>query len=214
MPSRVAVLIGSQDLLTSFRAQPDSADADILFFTDQQTREALDAIFDRRPAWLALDKDVAATQRGKAIIGRVTGDSAFADTRVLVLPENAAVVTPPSWPGPSVDLRGTRRVPRVRVKPGTEVLVDGAIAQLIDLSTMGAQVISPTILKPNQRVRVSLPVPTGARSVAIVAWALFELPKGKPSPQYRAGLEFASADQGSLQQVIVTLALPGEEGAA
>ena len=33
--------------------------------------------------------------------------------------------------------------------------VDGNPAALVDLSTVGAQVVSPTVLKPNQRVRVS-----------------------------------------------------------
>ena len=37
-----------------------------------------------------------------------------------------------------------------------EVLVDGDPAQLIDLSVMGAQVVSTTVLKPNQRVRFVL----------------------------------------------------------
>ena len=32
--------------------------------------------------------------------------------------------------------------------------VDGNPAALIDLSTVGAQVVSATVLKPNQRVRV------------------------------------------------------------
>lgn len=212
MPSRVAVLIGPQDLPSSFQSRPDARDIDTCYFSDQQTLEALDAIFDRHPDWLVLHTDFAATPRGKAIIGRIRGDEAFAATKLLVLPESAVPVAPSSWPGRPVDLRGTRRVPRVRVKSGTEVLVDGALAQLIDLSTIGAQVVSPTILKPNQRVRVSLPVPSGARAVAIVAWALFELPKGKPAPQYRAGLEFANPDQGSLRQVLATLAAPDEDG--
>ena len=34
--------------------------------------------------------------------------------------------------------------------------VDGNPAALVDLSTVGAQVVSPTVLKPNQRVRVVL----------------------------------------------------------
>ncbi|MEW5981455.1 MAG: PilZ domain-containing protein [Acidobacteriota bacterium] len=211
MPSRVVVLIGSQDLLDLYRSRPDSNDAELLLFSDQRTREALDAIFDRRPAVLILDKDFAGTPRGVAILGRIKGDPTFSDTQVLVLPESGSLVTPPSWPGPPVDLRGTRRAPRVRVKPGTEMLVDGAATQLVDLSTLGAQVVSPTILKPNQRVRVNLPVAGGARTVAIVAWALFELPKGKPAPQFRAGLEFANPDRGSLEQAIGALALSDDQ---
>ena len=35
-------------------------------------------------------------------------------------------------------------------------MVDGNPATLVDLSTGGAQVLSATVLKPNQRVRVTL----------------------------------------------------------
>jgi hypothetical protein len=73
-------------------------------------------------------------------------------------------------------------------------LVDGNAVQLIDISTIGAQVVSTSILKPNQRVRVALPEAKAAiRCNGAVAWASFEMPKGRP-PQYRAGIEFAGAD--------------------
>ena len=35
------------------------------------------------------------------------------------------------------------------------MLIDGNPAMLVDLSTVGAQVVSATLLKPNQRVRLS-----------------------------------------------------------
>jgi hypothetical protein len=74
-----------------------------------------------------------------------------------------------------------------------DVLVDGKKASLIDLSSLGAQVVSMTILKPNQRVRVLLSDPDGTvRFNAAVAWAAFEIPP--EGPRYRAGLEFIDAD--------------------
>ena len=54
----------------------------------------------------------------------------------------------------------------------------------------GAQVVSPTVLKPNQRIGMALA--DGSRPVrfsAGVAWASFEL-----LPRYRAGIEFFDAD--------------------
>ncbi len=42
-------------------------------------------------------------------------------------------------PKPALDQKGTRRAPRVRIKDGVEVAVDGNPASLIDLSTVGAQ---------------------------------------------------------------------------
>jgi hypothetical protein len=73
------------------------------------------------------------------------------------------------------------------------VLVDGNPVALVDVSVIGAQVISPSILRPNQRIRVTLPDPgRPIRVAAGVAWASFEMPKA--GPRYRAGIEFFDAD--------------------
>jgi hypothetical protein len=75
-----------------------------------------------------------------------------------------------------------------------EMLVDGNQAVLIDLSALGAQVVSPTVLKPNQRVRIALADDRGTvRFNAAVAWASFEIPPSS-GPRYRAGIEFLDAD--------------------
>ena len=76
---------------------------------------------------------------------------------------------------------------------GTEAQVDGASARLIDLSVIGALVISPGALKPQQRVRIALADDNGVvRFSAAVAWASFEIPKGVT--RYRAGMEFRDAE--------------------
>ena len=101
----------------------------------------------------------------------------------------AAVATPPA----ALDQKGTRRAQRYKIIEGIEVLIDGNPAMLVDLSTVGAQVVSGTLLKPNQRVRLSFV--EGVKPVrfsAGVAWSAFELPKGEP--RYRAGIEFFDAD--------------------
>jgi hypothetical protein len=94
---------------------------------------------------------------------------------------------------PQLDTRGTRRAERYVIAP-LEVLVDGNPAALVDLSSLGAQVLSAAVLKPNQQVRMSLSDEYGmTRFNAAVAWALFEIPP-KLNPRYRAGLEFIDAD--------------------
>jgi hypothetical protein len=81
------------------------------------------------------------------------------------------------------------------------VTIDGNPAALINLSIVGAQVVSPTILKPNQRIRMTLPDPDGPiRVMAGVAWAAFEMPKS--GPVYRAGIEFYDGEAGSLDRYI------------
>jgi CheY-like chemotaxis protein len=104
----------------------------------------------------------------------------------------AAVAEPPPRP---LDWHGTRRAPRHRIRPGVEIQLDGNPAQVVDLSQVGAQVISHTILRPNQKVRVSVPNDDFVmRFRGSIAWAKFELPDPGAPPRYRAGIEFADAD--------------------
>ena len=75
--------------------------------------------------------------------------------------------------------RGARSAPMMM--EAVEILVDGNPARLIDLSPIGAQVLSGSVLKPNQRVRVSMvDERVTLRMQATVAWARFEMPKGRP----------------------------------
>jgi hypothetical protein len=89
------------------------------------------------------------------------------------------------------------------VTKGIEVTIDGKPAALINLSVVGAQVVSPTILKPNQRVRMTLPDRANPiRVMAGVAWAAFEMPKS--GPVYRAGIEFYDAEAVNVLRFIDT----------
>jgi hypothetical protein len=87
--------------------------------------------------------------------------------------------------------RPERRAARVRASADEQVLVDGQPVALIDLSAVGAQVRSNTVLKPRQRVRLVLPPERGSvKAVAVVAWSTFEI---GPTPTYRAGVAFTRA---------------------
>jgi len=104
----------------------------------------------------------------------------------------------------SLDWHGTRRAPRVRIRAGVEVQLDGNPASVIDLSTVGAQVISPTVLRPNQKVRINLPNDDFVlRFRGTIAWAKFELPQPPAkAPQYRAGIEFVDGDAKAIDSII------------
>jgi hypothetical protein len=105
----------------------------------------------------------------------------------------AAVVSEPATR--PLDWHGTRRAPRHRIREGVEIQLDGNPARIVDLSQVGAQVLSATILRPNQKVRVSVPNDDFVmRFRGSVAWAKFELPKPSEPPRYRAGVEFTDAD--------------------
>lgn len=108
-------------------------------------------------------------------------------------PAAAAVAAEP--PPRPLDWHGTRRAPRHRIRQGVEIQLDGNPVQVIDLSQVGAQVVSQTILRPNQKVRVSVPNDDFVmRFRGSIAWAKFELPQPTEPPRYRAGVEFADAD--------------------
>ncbi len=192
---------------------------ELLTFTDADALLALDAITERRPRVVALERLFAATPRGAALINRIKADPTLGKTEIRVVSHDsdysrvsprrsgdggagasgtAPAATAAVVPAQPLDQRGTRRAARVRIAGKVEMLIDGNAAVLVDLSIVGAQVVSPTILKPNQRVRIALPDDLGTmRFNAQVAWASFEIPP-KSGPRYRAGIDFVDADARSL----------------
>jgi hypothetical protein len=198
------VLIASPVLLPSLKKRL-ADEGEVCDFTDVDALRALELIIRRRPPVIALERTFAATPRGAALIARIQADPALAGLEIrVVAPDGAysrtstARRTDPGAAGTAtavqVDRHGTRRAVRFKILDGVEVLVDGNPAALVDLSPIGAQVVSPTSLKPNQRVRMSLLDEVATlRFNGSVAWASFEIPQ-KSGPRYRAGIEFLDAD--------------------
>jgi len=203
------VLVAAPEYLPALQEQGDFGDA--LAFSDADALKALEAITRDRPKVIALEKQFAATSRGAALIKRIKADPKLRKCEIRVVSLEGESEEFPQ-PDPALrgaeteaavklDQRGTRRAQRVKIVDGVEVLIDGSPAVLIDLSVVGAQVVSPTILRPNQRVRMILPdEERPIRCVAGVAWAAFEMPKS--GPRYRAGIEFFDAESGNLDRFI------------
>jgi CheY-like chemotaxis protein len=217
-----AVVIAATNLMASLqeRLEPEG---DLLTFADTEPIQALQAILEQRPSLIVLERLFAATPRGAALINRIKTDPQLANAEVRVMSHTgdytkqvvkpskvdapaaaAAAHTPGSSSGSgvateepprSLDWHGTRRAKRHRVRDGVEIQVDGNPASVVDLSTVGVQVLSATILRPNQKVRVSIPNDDFVmRFRGAVAWAKFELPSPSDPPRYRAGVDFADAD--------------------
>jgi len=203
------VLIGPADALPVLRERIDSG-AELHTFTEAEALEALDHIIRSKPRIIALDREFSASSRGMALINRIKDDPSLTECEVRVIAHERAPnrissrrVPVASHGGSLVaiheplsplDQRGTRRAQRIRIKEGIEVLVDGNGASLVDLSSVGAQVLCPTVLRPNQRVRLMFNDARGAiRCNGSIAWAALELPKGL-SPRYRAGIDMTGAD--------------------
>ena len=202
------VLVAAPEYLPALQEQGDYGDA--LAFSDADALKALEAITRDRPKVIALETQFAATSRGAALIKRIKADPKLRKCEIRVVSlegdseefsQSDAALRGAEPEAVKLDQRGTRRAQRAKIVDGVEVLIDGSPAMLIDLSVVGAQVVSPTILRPNQRVRMILPdEERPIRCVAGVAWAAFEMPKS--GPRYRAGIEFFDAESGNLDRFI------------
>ncbi len=203
------VVIGPSEALPALRERLDSG-VELHTFTEVEALEALDHIIRTKPRIVALETDFSSTSRGTALINRIKDDPTLVDCEVRVVAHDTAMnsvevrrtsgtvavaaVAAAEEPQKPLDQRGTRRAARVRVRDGVEVLVDGNAASLVDISAVGVQVLCPKMLKPNQRVRISMPDgKTAIRCTGSIAWASFEMPTGVP-PRYRAGIELTSPD--------------------
>jgi hypothetical protein len=226
VPDPCTVLIAAPNLLDLLKQRAAESDSqqEILTFTDADAIRALDTITRRKPAVIALEKMFASTPRGAALINRIKADPSLARSEVRVVTRDsdfrggsakrADPVPPPPAHGSGtatatatteaaprvqpLDHYGTRRAPRFKISGTVDILVDGNGATLVDVSTVGAQVLTATVLKPNQRIRMALPEESGAiRFNAAVAWAKFEIPP-QSGPRYRAGIEFLDANASAL----------------
>jgi hypothetical protein len=215
-PDSCTVLIGAADLLPALKKRTTES-GELLTFTDAEALRALEVITKRRPRVVAIERLFAATPRGAALINRIKADPALEQSEIHVIAHDSdrmrisARGRPPGAPregggsgiatmAPAhpLDRRGTRRAPRFKVAGTFGALLDGNAATVIDLSTIGAQVVSSVVLKPNQVVRMGLSDEHDhVRFNAAVAWASFEIPPNS-GPRYRAGIKFVDADEGAV----------------
>ena len=229
-----AVVIAATNLMPAL--QERLADqGELLAFADTEPIQALQAILEQRPSLIVLERLFAATPRGAALINRIKTDPQLSNAEVRVMshtgdytrqvakpskvdappPETSntgggsstSVAVAPAEPATRpLDWHGTRRAARYRVRPGVEIQVDGNPASVVDLSIVGVQVLSSTILRPNQKVRISIPNEEFVmRFRGAIAWAKFELPKPNDAPRYRAGVDFADADAAALDEYVLKI---------
>jgi hypothetical protein len=184
--------------LPGLQERAGAINGEVLTFTDADALAAVQAIVKRRPQVIALERNFAVTPRGVALINRIKVDPSLRQSEIRVLAHNSdymrVVPRAPAAAAPALDQRGTRRAPRSKMAAKVEVLLDGKTATLIDLSIVGAQVVSASMLKPNQQLEVALKDEVAdVRFNASVAWTSFEIPPNS-GPRYRAGINFTDAD--------------------
>ena len=94
----------------------------------------------------------------------------------------------------------TRRASRFKILESLDAIVENGQANLVNISILGAQVVSQPALKPTQNVKIILPdLDEMLRLTAQVAWATFEQTQPGAAPHYRAGMEFTDAAQEILE---------------
>jgi hypothetical protein len=156
-------------------------------FADTDAHMALEAITRERPQIIALEREFAASRRGVALMNRIKADPSLTTTEVRIV--------------------FSRRAPRYRVS-SLHAIIDGNPALVVDLSMIGAQVVSSTALRPNQRIRMTLEGEQGLRFTAAVAWATYELPA--EGPRYRAGIHFQDVNAAVMTRLLETVNQAGQ----
>lgn len=197
----------------------------VLYFTTGNLSGGLDSIRTFRPRLVAVDALWAQTPPGVAFIERVeqlriaevdvrlvarlegrwvttprrVAAGAAAEPVVAAAPRPQIIVAPdPAIAAVQAAAASTRRVPRFLVRDPLHAVVESGAASLVDISVLGAQVVSKPVLRPNQKIKIALP-DTGdmLHVMALVAWSRFEKPH--VDAHYRAGLEFTGAAQQALE---------------
>lgn len=220
MSAESTVVIAPPDLLPRIVGRLTPQGGEVIALPDTDIQAAIERTIALAPDRVSLERLFAATSRGAALLSRLKADPALAHTEFRIVSHDSdywrvsprraapgdalpqvAPPPPPVTPPSALDQHGTRRAARMAITDGVEVLVDGSPARLVDLSAIGGQVLSATVLRPNQRVRVSMvDGRVTLRCQATVVWARFELGRGELGPRYRAGLEFSGADSDDIAE--------------
>jgi hypothetical protein len=174
----------------------------VLCLSSSNLPSAFESIRAHQPGLVVLDALFSPTPEGHAFVQRVKQLAiAQSEIRLLELVNGAWTATPMESeraPAPAVEPQktdfNTRRAPRFLVVDPLPAVVEGHATNLVDISVLGAQVVSEPVLRPNQRIKITLPdTDDMLRLTAHIAWSLFEKPKHATKPYYRVGMEFDNA---------------------
>jgi hypothetical protein len=184
----------------------------VLTFPDSDALGAIEAISRDRPPVVILERFFAATPRGVALIRRIQTDANLASVEIRVLAHDSdhvrviarratASESAETVASPAAAPTGTRPARRFQVPDSVEAQVDGKTVTLVEISTAGAQILSGAVLRPNQRIRLTLWSHQEALRInASVEWSTFEMDRTTNQTRYRAGLQFGEDDTAALER--------------
>jgi hypothetical protein len=218
MPSDLTIVIADVTRMAAIRSGLPLSGR-VVQFTNFDLSSALEAIKRDEPTMVAIDAFLVQTQQGLGLIKRVESlAKAGCAIRLIVGGKRAWTITEPdaqppiaeapigasATPGRSavVDAAktgaNTRRAPRFPMLDSLNAAVEGGQASLVNISVLGAQVVSQPVLRPGQTVKIALPDQHEMlRLTAHVAWSTFQQTK-QGTMVYRAGVAFTDATQETL----------------
>ena len=153
----------------------------------------------------AIETQLAAARQELA---RTTPPSASPGSSRVETPTRAqSRSAPPKESAPTVveppQFAASRQAERVKLQSANDVLVDGVTSILVDISIRGAQVLSPTTLRPNRVVRLMLRTSSGTcAGEGRIVWAHLESSTAAVGAQYRAGMLFTNMDRAAINALV------------
>jgi hypothetical protein len=221
VPSNITVVIATTARMPLIQAASLFAGR-VIRFTDIKLPAAFESIQLNHPRLIAIEAPLAQTPQGKAFLERVDKLGIRGSTIQLIVQTNGRWATAPYGVEPdgapamgaksSVDHKtagivkapasvtapvkgaNTRRAHRFKVLDALNAVVENKQANLVNISILGAQVVSQPVLRPNDNVKILLPDENETvRVTAHVAWSAFEQGPQGVETFYRAGMEFTDA---------------------
>jgi hypothetical protein len=162
----------------------------------------------QNPASHPIDRLRMAETTAEILVGcvnqRLSRTQSSIDLESSVEPQRSAQpANSPSERDQSDQYAVSRQARRVKVTGAVEVLIDGVASALVDLSALGAQIMSPTALRPNRCVRIALAGASGRLTCeGRIVWAQLESARAQTSAMYRAGVRFVDVNPGAITTLV------------
>lgn len=229
MPSDITVLVADTAQTASIRGGLPLSGR-VMWFSESTLGAALDSIRMNHPKVIAVDAAFAERPQGQTFLSRIEALAIRGSAIRLVVRTNGswattpygaaqpattespsvtvaaaaagpvAVVYRPPVVGAQTKTAGTRRASRFKVLESLNAVVEEGRANLVNISILGAQVVSVSALRPTQKVQIVLPDANDRVHLAAhVAWSMFERPELRTDPFYRVGMEFTDAARDILE---------------
>jgi hypothetical protein len=197
----------------------------VMWFNEGNLGAALDSIRMNHPKLVAVEAAFAERPQGQVFLSRLeqlairgsaiqlvvrtngtwattpyAGPTAAPESRAVGSTVPPAVVAGPSAVAAQTKAANTRRAQRFKLLESLNAVVEDGQANLVNISIIGAQVVSPSVIRPTQKVKIMLPDAKDMVQLSgHVAWSTFERIQLQTEPYYRAGMEFTDAAQEILE---------------